>query len=303
MVFAKAQRILQDFHLSFVQSESVALLHSDMKIVFQDGFLMYNRLLYSFIDPTLVEIMIINKLSDDIVLICPEISKSFLQNIEFDFSYKHKAELLSKCSEEEVRLVCSYSINQDQCIQSQSDTEGPSIEFSTSFIDDTAAGSLDKSPPDNSFVGVDSYVCDTCGSIFNLEKKLIKHYYNCHSRSDPVRPFVCKICKKAFKYKSKLEEHSGVHIEEKFVCCTCGTKFKHQRHLNAHKKKHSLEATEEKGHLCETCQKVFKTKYDLTRHLAIHNKTVTLDFFCNQCKKRFSRKDNLIKHLKKCDNK
>ena len=116
-------------------------------------------------------------------------------------------ELLSKCNEEEqeeARTVCIDSTNEDQCIQSQSDTD---------------AGNLDKSPT-TEHLSVDSYICDTCGSIFNLEKKLIKHYYNCHSESVPVRPFVCKICEKSFKYKSKLEEHSVVHTEEKFVCPT-----------------------------------------------------------------------------------
>ena len=302
VVWTKAQRILQDFHYSFVRTESIALQYSDMKISFLDGFLMYNRLLYSFIDPSLVEV--INKLSGDIVLICPDIPKSFLKNFEFDFSCNHGANLFAKCNEE-ARPVSIDSFNeaedQDQFIQSLSETIRPSVEFSTSFVDKSAANLEVKSPSpqENSFV--DSYVCDTCGSIFNSKKKLMKHNYNCHSESVPVRPFVCKICDKSFKYKSKLEEHSGVHTEEKFVCCICGTKFKHQRHLNAHKKKHSSEAREKKCHLCEICEKEFQTKYDLTRHLAIHNKTVTFDFLCYRCKKRFSRKDNLLRHAKKCD--
>ena len=290
-----AQSIVQDTHYSFVRQESKALQFSDMKISFMDGFLMYSRLLYSFINPSLVEVL--NNSSDDINIICSELSKSYFQTIEFDFGDKVK--LVSKNSVKRAYTGDVVdSLNNDKNTESETDTSSNSVPTSTSSADTFSSNSYKRS--ENSCL--DSYICDTCGVTFHEKKQLMKHYYNCHAKSNLVGAYSCEKCDKSFKYKSKLEEHAGVHLEQKYSCHTCGTKFKNQRHLNVHKKSHLLDG-DAKDHTCNICFKAFKTIFNLTRHLTIHSKSVNLDFYCNQCKRNFSRKDNLQKHVKKCNSK
>ena len=283
--FGGARSIIQDIHYSFVQSESEASRFGDMKISFMDGVLMYSRLLYSFIEPSLISV-----LHDfhDIVIICPELSKCSFQNLEFNISEKQK--VLLEC-EDGLKDVASHS---------QEEICDGNTEFELAVSDSGAAETV--SSVQNSLPS--SWVCDKCGITFKIQKQLTKHIYNFHSKSSVVSRFYCNQCDKSFKFKSKLEEHSVVHTQKSFVCLTCGTKFKYQRHLIAHEKKHKSGSGSgnEKNFSCNICKKSFNVKYVLDRHLATHNRSVRLDFFCQICKKPFTRKDNYIRHIKKCNN-
>ena len=55
-VKVNVKQIIQDLHSSLIKSDEQAKVYSDMKIIFEDGFLLYSRLLYSFIDPSLVDV-------------------------------------------------------------------------------------------------------------------------------------------------------------------------------------------------------------------------------------------------------
>ncbi|VEL34147.1 unnamed protein product [Protopolystoma xenopodis] len=50
-----------------------------------------------------------------------------------------------------------------------------------------------------------------------------------------LRPFICRICSKAFKHKHHLTEHRRLHTGEKpFVCSRCGKRFSHSGSYSQH---------------------------------------------------------------------
>ncbi|CAF5189272.1 unnamed protein product, partial [Rotaria magnacalcarata] len=50
-----------------------------------------------------------------------------------------------------------------------------------------------------------------------------------------VRPFICDICKKAFKHKHHLAEHRRLHTGEKpFQCTKCFKRFSHSGSFSQH---------------------------------------------------------------------
>ena len=52
--------------------------------------------------------------------------------------------------------------------------------------------------------------CAQCGKLINTDKM------NCHIMTvhtpDHLKPFVCKVCNKGFITKSKLEDHTNIHL-------------------------------------------------------------------------------------------
>lgn len=53
--------------------------------------------------------------------------------------------------------------------------------------------------------------------------------------SSGVRPFVCRVCDKAFKHKHHLTEHRRLHTGEKpFECERCGKRFSHSGSYSQH---------------------------------------------------------------------
>ena len=64
-----------------------------------------------------------------------------------------------------------------------------------------------------------------------------------------------------------------------------------RKHLNIHKETYK----------CEVCQKLFQTRYMLTRHQKVHDKRK--DFSCTCCNAKFSIKSNLNRHYKNAHDK
>ena len=82
--------------------------------------------------------------------------------------------------------------------------------------------------------------CETCDKTCNMVSALRKHMYE---HSDIATKFKCKDCNKGFPFKSQLKSHRKIYL-------TC------------------LE------HQCIRCQKHYKSKGELTKHLVTHrNKT------------------------------
>lgn len=135
------------------------------------------------------------------------------------------------------------------------------------------------------------YKCPTCSEAFPNDKKL-KYHTGYHLS---VEKRTCRFCSKEFANFYNLKEHlRNVHpvVVKTFMCHDCGKNFKTRKIMEAHKANiHSglrfscpqcskefglekaLDRHFQKVHLmqkqvpCSECDKLFKGKYDLERHM------------------------------------
>ena len=108
----------------------------------------------------------------------------------------------------------------------------------------------------------------------------------------------CDACGKAFASKPSLEKHMHVHLKTmSFVCEECGQGFPFQSRLLQHKITDSTETR----FMCDnrTCNKSFKNKGDLTRHVGIH---ADKWYFCAHCSYKNKDKRNRDSHSHVHDN-
>ena len=84
------------------------------------------------------------------------------------------------------------------------------------------------------------------------------------------------------------------------ICKKCpktSIEFKNERSFYHHEKTHD----DEKNEVCDDCEKLFRTKNDLSSHRhSVHNQKD--EYKCNHCEWIFSTKSNLKKLLKKINN-
>ena len=79
------------------------------------------------------------------------------------------------------------------------------------------------------------------------------------------RPFNCDICGKAFRRQDHLRDHRYIHSKEKpFKCNECGKGFGQSRAV------HRIFHMEESLHRCPICQRCFKRRSNLKKHLLTH---------------------------------
>uniref|UniRef100_A0A3P9QEE1 Zinc finger E-box binding homeobox 2 n=1 Tax=Poecilia reticulata TaxID=8081 RepID=A0A3P9QEE1_POERE len=119
----------------------------------------------------------------------------------------------------------------------------------------------------------ENFACPLCNYTFAYRTQLERHMATHKPARDQVRrsflhfaskrPHQCQICKKAFKHKHHLIEHSRLHSGEKpYQCDKCGKRFSHSgsysQHMNhrysyckreAEEREAAEREAREKGHL------------------------------------------------------
>ena len=115
----------------------------------------------------------------------------------------------------------------------------------------------------------------------------------------PEKENACKVCGTVCETKENLEHHVQSHGDTNhyLLCERCDRVCLTQYQLQTHKRGHNIKNFE--SHSCDQCDRVFKVKDKLLKHLELH-KTGALDvkFPCSTCDKVFKRSLDLKRHEK-----
>ncbi|CAH0729124.1 unnamed protein product, partial [Brenthis ino] len=135
--------------------------------------------------------------------------------------------------------------------------------------------------------------CAQCGRAFASRGALRRHA-RVHSGE---RPHACALCGRAFAQREVLRRHELVHREERpHKCSECPKSFTQRGALAAHARAHAAPHARALAlHACTRCPKVFLHASGLSRHTQQHNGRV---FACGACQRRFSDHSSLLRHLR-----
>jgi uncharacterized Zn-finger protein len=203
----------------------------------------------------------------------------------------------------------------------ESEEDHHSEEDHLKYVDDPASPSTATSPDTANpakHPRPDLRLCETCGESMQTASKAPHVCVNCrqkfardpssmaaHVQDDASRPFLCKVCGKAFSSAENRSLHTRVHSmmkqaalggskrlqEEIMMCHTRGKTSKDPKLLEEHARKHLA-----KPFPCSVCTKSFAR----SDHLAIHMRTHTGEqpFTCETCGKTFTTSGNLATHVR-----
>lgn len=139
-----------------------------------------------------------------------------------------------------------------------------------------------------------NYKCSECDKEF-ASKRVLNNHINSHHKTE--RLYECIICKKRFSTDSGLYNHKRIHeIDFKFACNICDKQFKFRAQLDKHLLIHQSNEIKPKL-LCNLCGKAFNVRSNLAIHQKTH--TNTLNFECNICGFLTKQKRYLAEHVKR----
>ncbi|XP_023943722.2 zinc finger protein 724 [Bicyclus anynana] len=160
-------------------------------------------------------------------------------------------------------------------------------------------------------------ICEECGkAVIDLASHMKQHL-----PATERERLKCKVCDKTFfthgaRYKHNKVKHLGIkkHCKEcgkdvvnlrshtltmhmsdslSYVCVSCGRRFMSKSILELHMLKHSKILP----HVCDYCNKAFRYKINLAKHIRqVHDKEKT--HLCQVCSKSFFSKYHLQVHLR-----
>lgn len=74
-----------------------------------------------------------------------------------------------------------------------------------------------------------------CGKEYGSKFNLKRHVQVYHHR---IKQVECEVCRKVFRVRQNLIEHSYIHTGQKpYACGLCGERFRHKATFLAHKRK------------------------------------------------------------------
>ena len=150
-------------------------------------------------------------------------------------------------------------------------------------------------------LGPDVVVCPFCSRKCRTHQKLVSHCKRCHCQSLALK---CTSCTKVFGDPYALKVHMRLHSssERANKCHICGRAYLTKSKLNEHSKVHIL------GKLpCEHCNKLFADSKTLSVHKKVCPKCPGADDLTEEerkphkyphCSKRYTRTSDVVHHCK-----
>ncbi|XP_051776406.1 zinc finger protein 1035 [Erpetoichthys calabaricus] len=212
----------------------------------------------------------------------------------------------------------SCRVSRDQHRKTHSEPSGDTDqgEYSSHLLNTDFVGSSETQPP--------PLISPQVAHLSPVKSTNESDQLNISETSANDLKYSCLICKKRFRYPSKLLEHQKYHAGERpYSCLDCGKRFVHGTQLKKHQLSHQLSRPKhhqcntcgkvfsnlsafishqkqhmsEDGFKCTECSKTFKNLSDFSQHCLIHKGEKP--FKCHTCGMRFIRKSNLTVHQKK----
>ncbi|XP_061389907.1 zinc finger protein 91-like [Musca vetustissima] len=116
------------------------------------------------------------------------------------------------------------------------------------------------------------------------------------TRNPSTNLFHCDMCSLQFKLLRNIKRHMLTHTDLRpFQCEFCEKSFKRKDILQKHLRDVHRDPATNCYH-CDLCSLQFKMQRNIKRHMLTH--TDLRPFECQLCEKTFKRKDNLQKHLR-----
>lgn len=138
-----------------------------------------------------------------------------------------------------------------------------------------------------------NYCCNKCGVGYITIAALRKH-----GKTHAQGIFPCEVCNKSFTTQTKKRNHmKGVHTNSGWLrnkCPQCPEVFASYYERSEHLVK--LHNAVPVVHPCNACNKVYKKKYELNRHIR-HHHLQQKSFLCDLCNARFYSKRGLSDHF------
>jgi len=114
--------------------------------------------------------------------------------------------------------------------------------------------------------GIQSRLCDFCGTKLKSNTELLDHISSVHGKKN----FLCSYCRKSFLDKASKEEHERLHTGDSLLNCS-------------------------------QSDKVFQAKSVFDQHMKTHGKCDGLfNYKCDHCGKKFQFHSLFASHVKKC---
>ncbi|KAJ0177593.1 hypothetical protein K1T71_006466 [Dendrolimus kikuchii] len=137
--------------------------------------------------------------------------------------------------------------------------------------------------------GVSSILCpeDGCTKSFESLKDLVLHQREHNSISKNA----CRFCKLQFASLTSCVNHIDIHRIKNYGCPLCNKDYKEKYQLVKHITSH-FECV---LHVCKVCGKTFNAKHRLIEHNKIHNDVKK--YACSHCGKTFLKPSTLQQHL------
>ncbi|KAM9769234.1 uncharacterized protein ACNS7B_012127 [Menidia menidia] len=138
------------------------------------------------------------------------------------------------------------------------------------------------------------FSCPVCAMPFSQSYHMTRHVRNQHG----LGQHVCSKCGRSFGTWLDLKAHRKTHAVEGLTCLACDKQFKEKAALARHLKLHRKVEASPRSLSCSDCGKAFGRMYHLKRHIMTHRKGATAECYaCPDCPKSFAFPEDLNKHL------
>ncbi|KXJ84567.1 hypothetical protein RP20_CCG007920 [Aedes albopictus] len=206
---------------------------------------------------------------------CSECDKCFmyLSELQRHEKFKHQGEAIARCE------ICDKAFASNRNLSRHLKLHR----------DDAKADNLTTR---NRKAGV--IACNLCDMVFPDTPDMIAHLKESHPDSE-FRTFPCEQCDQVFLSQPSLANHCNIHTDV-FGCDLCGKRHYSKMMLMRHRlKKHGIEMDDDQYETCPICAKRVLKGWDYKRHEESHQKE---KFPCETCDKVFRKKDLLEKHVR-----